>query len=128
MKTEIEKIDTLIKEALTQEESKFYDDLEEQNIFQMLTGLFQGKMKWFIIIINIVSIFAFGLFIYCAIQFFNTDVTNELIKWGVAGTFCMLMISMLKIFVWNQMDKNSIKRELKRIELQISFLSSKLDN
>ena len=128
MKTEIEKIDTLIKEALTQEESKFYDDLEEQNIFQMLTGLFQGKMKWFIIIINIVSIVAFGLFIYCAIQFFNTDVTNELIKWGVAGTFCMLMISMLKIFVWNQMDKNSIKRELKRIELQISFLSSKLDN
>ena len=122
MKTEIEKIDTLIKEALTQEESKFYNELEEQNIFQMLTGLFQGKMKWFIVIINVVSIIAFGLFIYCVIQFLDTEVTNELIKWGIAGTFCMLMISMLKIFVWNQMDKNSIKRELKRIELQISFL------
>ena len=127
MKTEIEKIDTLIKEALTQEESKFYDNLEEQNIFQMLTGLFHGKMKWFIVVINIVSIIAFGLFIYCAIQFCDTDSTNELIRWGVSGTFCMFLISMLKIFVWNQMDKNSIKRELKRIELQISFLSSKLD-
>ena len=128
MKTEIEKIDSIIKEALTQEESKFYNELEEQNIFQMLSGLFQGKMKWFIVVINIVSIVAFGLFTYCTIQFFNTEITNELIKWGISATFCMLIISMLKIFVWNQMDKNSIKRELKRIELQISFLSSKLDH
>ena len=127
MKNEIEKIDTLIKEALTQEEAKFYSELDEQNIFQMLGGLFHGKMKWFIWVINIVSVIAFVFFIYCANQFFNTDVTNELIKWGISGTFCMMIISMLKIYVWNQMDQNSVKRELKKIELQISFLSNKVE-
>lgn len=126
MSNETEKIDALIKEALTKEEAKFYTELDEQNLFQMLGGLFDGKMKWLILLMNLVIIGVFGLFIYCAIQFFDTEVTNELIKWGVAATFCMLIISMLKLFLWNQMDKNSLKRELKRIELQISFLTNKM--
>ena len=32
MKNKIEKIDEIIKEALTKEEAKFYDELEEQKL------------------------------------------------------------------------------------------------
>ena len=126
MTKQFEKIDELIKEALTEEESKFYDNLDEQNVFQMLGGLFQGKNKWIILLFNIVMLIVFGLLIYCIIQFFNTDVTNELIKWSLAIITGFLIISMLKMFLWMQMDKNSIKREIKRLELQVSNLSSKL--
>ena len=128
MKNKIEEIDEIIKEALTKEEAKFYDELDEQNLFQMLGGVFKGKLGWLIIIMNIVTIIVFGLFIYCAVQFFNTEETNELIKWSVAGTLCMISIVMLKLFVWMQMDKNSILREMKRLEFQVSILSSKLSN
>ncbi len=127
MSNELEKIDVLIKDALTKEETKFYNELDEQNLFQMLGGLFYGKMKWLMVLINFVIMAFFGLFIYCAIQFFSTNVTNELIKWGLFGTFSMMIVGSLKMFLWNQMDKNSIKRELKRIELQISILNSRLD-
>lgn len=126
MNNEMEKIDLLIKEALTEEETKFYDELDEQNMFQMLSGLFKGKMKWLILIVNIVIMVFFVVFIYCAIEFFNTEVTNELIKWAIFGTFSMIIVGMLKLLLWMQMDKNSIKRDLKRIELQISILSSKI--
>lgn len=126
MRKEYEEIDQLIKEALTEEEAKFYDSLDEQNVFQMIFGVFDGKNKWIMVLMNIVSFAALGFFIYCTVQFFNTDVTNELIKWSIGGMFCILMISMLKIFIWMQMDKNSIIRELKRLELQVSTLSSKL--
>jgi len=126
MKNDIEKIDTLIKEALTEEEAKFYDDLDEQNVFEMLGGLFKGKNKWIMYLMNVVMLIVLGLLIYCIVQFFNTEETNELIKWSVAGGVCLLTVSMLKMFLWMQMDKNSIKRELKRLELQVSNLSSKL--
>lgn len=126
MSKNIEKIDEIIKDALTKEEAKFYDELEEQNLFQMLGGIFKGKLGWLIVIMNVVTVVVFGLFIYCAIQFFNTEETNELIKWSVAGTLCMISIGMLKLFVWMQMDKNSIIREMKRLEFQVSILSSKL--
>jgi hypothetical protein len=126
MKTNMEDIDKLIKETLTQEEAKFYDELDEQNILQMVLGVFKGKNKWIMFLMNIVTVLVFGVFIYCLIQFLNTDVTNELIKWSIFGTFCMLLVSMLKMFVWMQMDKNAILREMKRLELQVSSLAGKL--
>ena len=126
MSKEIEKIDEIIKEALTQEEAKFYDELEEQNLYQMLGGIFKGKLGWLVVIMNIVIVIFFGLFVYCIIQFFETNNTNELIKWGLGSIVFLIGISMLKIFAWMQMDKNSIIRELKRLEFQVSILSSKL--
>jgi hypothetical protein len=35
----------------------------------------------------------------------------------------MIAMGMLKLFVWMQMDKNDILRELKRLELQIATLA-----
>jgi len=126
MKDNMEEVDKLIKETLTAEEAKFYDELEEQNLLGMVGGLFKGKLKWILILMNVVNIIAFVGFIYCVVQFVNTDITNELIKWGVFGVVLLMMISMLKLFAWMQMDKNALLREIKRLELQISAVSSKL--
>lgn len=122
----MEDIDQLIKETLTQEEAKFYDDLDEQNVFQMILGVFKGKNKWLLIVMNLMTLIFFGLAVYCTVQFFNTDVTNELIKWGIGGFLFLMAVSIMKIFIWMQMDKNAILRELKRIELQVSSLAGKM--
>lgn len=127
MSKEMEKIDEIIKEALTQEEAKFYNELDEQNLFQMLGDLFSGKLKWLILLINIIILIFFGVFVYCVVQFINVSETDDLIKWTVYGSYSMFVVASLKMFLFMQMDKNSIKRELKRIELQISILSSKID-
>lgn len=126
MKANMEDIDKLIKETLTQEEAKFYDDLEEQNIFDMVFGLFKGKNKWIMYLMNFITIVLFGLFIYCLVQFFNVEATKDLLKWGLGSIVFLLGVSMLKVFAWMQMDKNALIRELKRLELQISSLSGKI--
>lgn len=128
MKNNMEEIDQLIKDTLTQEEAKFYDSLEEQNVLGMLTGLFKGKNAWLIVLMNIMTLIFFALFIYCCVHFFNTDSTNELLKWGFGSLLFLLGMSMLKIFAWMQMDKNAILREMKRLELQIMSLSGKMSD
>ncbi|MEE9364687.1 MAG: DUF6768 family protein [Cellulophaga sp.] len=120
-----EEIDNLIKEALTKEEAAFYDELEEQNLFEKLGEVFKGKMGWLAMVMNVVHLVVFGLFAYCIVQFLDTDNTNELIKWASAGFLCMLVMVMLKMYVWMQMDKNDLLREMKRLELQIAALSKK---
>ena len=125
MRKEFEEVDKIIKDALTKEEAKFYDNLDEQNLFEMVGGVFSGKNKWLIILMNIVMVAVFGFLVYSVVQYFNTDVTNEMINWSLAIIVCLLMISMLKLFTWMQMDKNSLMRELKRLELQVSTLSAK---
>ncbi|GAA3518180.1 hypothetical protein GCM10022393_35370 [Aquimarina addita] len=126
MKNDIEDIDALIKETLTEEEAKFYDDLEEQNLLEMFGGLFKTKQAWLMIIMNIVNIIGLVFLIYCTIQFLNTDTTNELIKWLAAGGICLTFMIMIKLFSWMQMDKNALLREIKRLELQVSSLASRV--
>jgi len=126
MKNEMEEIDKLIKETLNQEESKFYDALEEQNIFEMLFGLFKGKNAWINILLNIMIIVFFVLFIYSGFQFFKSETTEGLIKWGLGSMAFLLCISMLKLYAWMQMDKYAILREMKRLELQVMSLSGKI--
>ncbi len=127
MKNNKEEIDNLIREALSTEEAKFYDELEEQNFLNKIGGVFKGKTGWLVLVMNIVSLIVFGLLIYCGVQFFNTELTNELIKWGLGVMVCILFMSMIKLYVWMQMDKNDILRELKRVELQVASLIGKLD-
>ncbi|MGB1041792.1 MAG: DUF6768 family protein [Tenacibaculum sp.] len=124
----IEDIDKLIKETLTAEESKFYQELEAQNLLGMVKSTFTGKLGWLLVIMTVLKLFIFGGIIYCTIQLFHTEVTNELIKWALAIVILSLMISMLKLFAWLQMDKNALLREIKRLELQVSSLSGKISD
>lgn len=126
MKTNMEDIDKLIKETLTEEETKFYDDLDEQNIFQMLWGVFKGKNSWIALIMNAVNVLVFILLIYCIIQTMEVENTNDLILWVGATLLCFLTMSMIKIYIWMQIHRNALTREIKRLELQVSSLSHKL--
>lgn len=127
MKTNMDDIDKLIKETLTQEEAKFYDELDEQNVFKMIGGLYKGKNSWLTVIMHIMSMLAFGLLIYCLIQTFDAENTNDLMLWIAGFFFCFIMMSILKIYAWMQMHKNALQREIKRLELQVSSLSGKIN-
>ena len=115
MKNNMDEIDVLIKETLTQEETKFYNGLEEQNLFAMIFGLFKGENKWLLILMNITlpnphfkSSFVTSALKNCTKQYRNKPKNTTFIIF-------MLSVSMLKVFAWMQMDKNAILRELKRL-------------
>ena len=126
MKTH-EEIDQLIRQALSAEEAKFYNELAEQDLTQMVGGLFQGKMKWFTIMTIIAMLILFVGAVFCAIRFFQTDNIKEMLVWGAGAFMLLFAVGFLKLFQWMQMEKNAIMREIKRMELQIVALSGKLD-
>ena len=125
MKKDLEQIDSRIREALTAEEATFYDELDEQGLIGKLEQVYKGKLGWLAVIMNVVTILLVGFFVYCLIRFLGAETPKELIVWGFAGFMSMMATGMLKLYFWMQMDKNDIKRELKRIELQIAALSGK---
>jgi hypothetical protein len=126
MKKHTEEIDLLIKETLSKEENIYYNSLREQNLYDMVIGQFTGKNAWLLIIINIMIIAFLGLFVYCLIQFLNSDTQDVSIKWGIGSIICILSVSVLKIYAWMQMDKNAILRQMKKLEIQLMSLSRKM--
>lgn len=126
MKKDMEQIDSLIREALTAEEATFYDELDEQGLIGKLEQVYKGKLGWLAVIMNIVTLILVGCFVYSLIQFLRAESQKDLIIWASAGFLSMIATGMLKLYFWMQMDKNDLKRELKRIELQIAALSAKV--
>ncbi|WP_445382420.1 DUF6768 family protein [Robiginitalea sp. IMCC43444] len=125
MKKDLEEIDKMIKEALSEEEAAFYDELNELPVLSKLGEVYRGSLGWLAILMNFLIVVLFAGFVYSLYAFINSESIEDLIRWAAAGFLCMSAVGILKLYFWMQMDKNDIKRELKRIELQIAALSSK---
>ena len=119
-----ENIDDLIKQALTEEESEILERLgEERNIFEQLLSNFQGKMKWISLYIAFMILVFFILFIYSLVQFLNAEDLRLMMMWGAAMGGSFLTVGMLKMWQWMQMDKNTLLREIKRLEFHLVSLN-----
>jgi len=126
MKNSKEEIDEIIKSALTKEEASFYDELEEQSLLEMVLSTYQGKMKWPLIFSAFFIFLIFGLAVYCLVQFLNAETTRDMMTWGAGMFGGMMAVGFMKLFHWMEMNKNTILREVKRVEFQIGVLASKL--
>ncbi|TDI66965.1 MAG: hypothetical protein E2O88_08470 [Bacteroidetes bacterium] len=127
MKTNKEEIDELIHQALSEDEAKFYDQLGEQSILEMVGGLFQGRLKWITALMMIIMTILFVIGVFSLVQFFKVEGLRLMMTWAGAFFLCMMAVALLKLFSWMQMDKNAILRELKRLELQVSMLNKRME-
>ena len=120
-------IDAKIRRALEATDTDLVDEFDgDQSMMAMVFDTFRGTQKW------LTFLAIFGSFVFMAgsvfgiIQLFREQETRELILWGLGVVFCFSAISMMKIWFWMQMNRNSILREIKRVELQVARLAAKL--
>lgn len=120
-----ENIDELLAKALSEEDSEILDRIGEQGLFDLMAANFQGKLKWIAYYSMFIMLLFTGGMFYSLVKFLNVVELREMILWGAAMFGSMMIVTMLKIWHWMQMDKNALLREIKRLELQISILAKK---
>lgn len=126
MKQSEKDIDALIREALSQEEAEILEQLGEQSVPEMVTELFRGKRRWLAVFSVISQTVFVVLAIYCAVEFFAAAEIRDMLVWGAAFYCCVLASMANKLWSWMEMNRNSVTREIKRLELQIAHLASEL--
>ena len=120
-------LDKKIKEALRQEDAELFEDLGgEPSVFDLVIDTFRGKHWWLTVLTIFWSLVFFVLAILSAVRFFKTDDSRDMMMWALAFIFCMMAVSMMKIWFWMEMNKNAITREIKRLELQIARLAGRI--
>ena len=121
-------IDKMIRDALPTEDVELFESLgEEQGIREMVVDSFRGKARWLVTVV-FVTIPAFVLVaVVAAVQFFQVETVNEMIAWACAFMFCWIAIGMMKVWFWMELSKNTVIREVKRVELQIAQLTNRLN-
>jgi len=104
-----------------------YDESKEDSYRSMVRDFFSKKMRWVMIIVYTWFFIFLVPIIISVIQFFKTDQTKFQIMYAAIFVCCTLSIGFLKVLAWVMLQRHSIKREIKRLELRIAELNQTVE-
>jgi hypothetical protein len=92
-----------------------YDESKEDSIWSMARNFYSRKFLSTAILVWVWAIIFFVPAAFSAIQFFKTDQTKSQIMYATIFICCFNGICLMKIFAWQMIHRNSIKREIKKL-------------
>ncbi len=84
---------------------------------------FRGRFRWLAWLAAFYRIVFLIFAVIAAIQFFRVDGTRELIAYATLFLISIGATAFIKLWYWMLLIKNSVIREIKRLELQIAELT-----
>lgn len=119
-------LDAKIRDALKAEDADLFGD--EPGLPAMVAESFRSKNRWLVWVVW-VSIFIFTAIAgWAAYRFFTAETIDAKMEWGLIVALAMLSVVMLEQWYWMELQKNTVVREVKRVELQIARLAGRLDS
>ncbi len=116
-------INQKILEALQDDKAAHEFSEEQANALQLIGQSFKGTFRLtFVVVVSLQLTFA-GLAIYCAYHLVNESDIGLKINW-LAGTLSTVVaFAIARIWFFMELNRLSVIREVKRVELQISLLA-----
>jgi hypothetical protein len=104
-------------------------ELQEQiSLWSMLKDFYNRKMLSVIILTWFWFLVILALVIYSVIKYFQSEQPKDLIFYATLFIIAIQFVVLMKIFAWQFIHRNSIEREIKRLELRIAELSEAVKN
>jgi len=102
-----------------------YDLEKEEGIFAQMFGLFRGKMRCWAILVTIETIVVLVLLVLTANAFFQVDDIRSQILYATCVLLLGMVMILLKLWGWMQMNRYALQPEIKRLELRILELGKR---
>ncbi len=119
-------IDNQIKDALQSETDHLDINFDKQQSgFNRIAELFNGQMKYFNIFAYIILLAFTVAIVFSAIEFFKQDTTRGQILFATLFISAWTAGTAVKIWLWQAINRNSVLREIKRLEYRICELIEK---
>jgi len=117
-------IDDEIRAVLSADEMAELETLTgEQGMFDMIGDSFRSKMRYWVAILWVYSFVAFVGAVWSGFRFYEATEPKEMAAWGGLCIILVIFVALGKMWYWMEVNKNTVVRELKRVELQIAFLA-----
>ena len=91
------------------------NESKEDSIWSMASDFYSRKMLSVVILVWIWAIIFIAGVIYCGVEFFKTDQTKSHIMYAAIFVCCFHGICLMKIFAWQMIHRQGIKREIRRL-------------
>ncbi len=122
-------LDDTIRSALkSQAQHGAIDPDREPPMRTQIAETFRGRFRWLAWLAVFYRIVFLIFAVIAAIQFFRVDGTRELIAYATLFLISIVATAFIKLWYWMLLIKNSVIREIKRLELQIAELTQGLNS
>lgn len=116
-------IDRKIKAELDNEAAEIDRiTLDEKGVFGMLSGVYRGGMRRWVMVGAAGVMVLTVLLVWSAWRFFTAAETADLVFWGVIFVIALHAQVAMKMWIWMEMNRSSLLREIKRLELAVERL------
>jgi len=105
-----------------------YDDSRENTIWSMAGDFYNRRMLSMVVILWTWAIAFMAVAIFSGVKFFAVEQTKSQIMYAAIFICGCQFIALIKIFAWQLIHRNGIKREIKRLELRIAELNETVKN
>ena len=104
------------------------DESKENTLCSMLKEFYNRQMFTVVAIVWFWAVIFIAGAVYSGTQFFNTDQARGQIMYAAIFICCFQGVGLIKVFAWQMIHRNAIKREIKRLELRITELNETVKN
>jgi hypothetical protein len=120
-------IDKRILEAIKAETDVTLRGYErELGLFGLMAESFRGRFRWFVMGAVAFQVVLGAGFIYCAVRLFGTDDPAAKLDWLALGLAAFIAFGLLRIWFFMEINRLSLVREVKRLELQVAAVAGAL--
>ncbi len=99
---------------------------EIEALQRLLADSLSGQSRFISIMGFVLTFVMLGLTVFAVVRFFGTDADNVrgMVLWAAVFLFGTTQVMMLKIWFWLNWHRNSVIREIKRMELRLTMSSA----
>jgi hypothetical protein len=104
-----------------------YDDSREGSIRSMVSDFYSRRMLWTAAFIWAVGLVFFLGAIFTGVRLLGADQTRDQILYATGFLTFVNLLGLMKTFAWQMLYRNSLAREIKRLEIHVAELAKALD-
>ncbi len=92
----------------------------------LIRASFQGTFRYTMLFVIVFQLVFAWLAVYCAYQLFGADLVNTKIEWLSGLVVSVIIFSIARLWFFMELNRLSVLREVKRVELQLALLQDEL--
>ena len=120
-------MDKRILDAIKAETHATMKDYEQDlGLFGLIAESFRGTFRWAVIGAMTMQVLLAAALVYFAVRLFGTDDTAAKIDWLALGLAAFIAFGLLRLWFFMEINRLSITREVKRLELQVAAVANAL--
>ena len=98
-----------------------FDMEREETLRAEVVESFRGRQRWLIVVVWITTPLIFGTSVWAAVRFFQTDHghVRDLLLFATVFLWASVGVAFMKTWYYGRLDRNAIRREIRRLELQL---------